>query len=577
MVLYEGVHDKYNYSHRKDFFREGTKKMIDLKNFWRVVLENLPLIAAEGNGYTEAEFSSLLEVTGDDPHNEAALYIIQEIFVKTGILDANRLAEGKWRFVSYPARLFACSLISLMANDENIFPRDFWASDGQGQYAVLHAFEAHRHDTAENFPIRRTYVAWGLIKRCGGFVLKRRENREDDPDNAAHGGHVFPGGRLNMRDLDACGADMLERDKLAILYGVPQQLTESEERVLSVALERTLIRELNEELGLLHKIHYEFSISPVQSPPRTFVHGANGHHCITESRITFYEVYLTPTGDAFLASKCRDDEFFALEEIINPQPGGRKVFYDLSEESFVDYLNNLPDSTVNFHPKLSGQPYPRAKGKNMDAIAMILPIEPGQPLLLGDMEIAIGNQRYVDLLLLLGLNARFGLELKLLSEAIKNMRWGWLELDSSLCRVAYSLELDVKRTHNLSLVVLQGSMCRLNFDKGEIFFHPDLFSAELRRDELIIARRPMFKKNLFQLDAKSCSASLTQSNMEHLQNLRRDNSHMVTYDNLRKLRTRDSQMLDDLTRHFGLYRLYEPIDDSASNERKEFRFSIQVK
>ena len=54
------------------------------------------------------------------------------------------------------------------------------------------------------------------------------------------------------------------------------------------------------------------------------------------------------------------------------------------------------------------------------------------------------------------------------------------------------------------------------------------------------------------------------------------NTHLVTYDYLRKLRTRGNQRPDDLVRQNGLYQLYEPLDDAISKELQEFRLTIHV-
>jgi 8-oxo-dGTP pyrophosphatase MutT (NUDIX family) len=556
--------------------------VVDLKNYWRLILEKLPLVAAEGVEYTEAAFSHLLESMGDDPCERATLYIAQEVFRKSGVLDSDRLAEGRWRFVSYPARLFACSLLSLMANDESFFSRDFWSSDknsdSSGQYSVLHALETLRYGTDERAPIRRTYVAWGIIKRCGMFVLKRRENRGDDPDNAAHGSYVFPGGRLNMGDLGACGSSMPEREKLALLYGIPRQLTDSDGRVLRSALECTLKRELQEELGLIHGTHYEFSVSPVQSPPRTFVHGANGQHCITENLITFYEIHLSPKGDAFLASKCDEEELFTIDEMIVGQPNARKVFYDFSDKNFENYIRKLDDSASRFEIKQPVLSSSAARVQKAAACAtLILPIERGQPVLLGDLEITVDDQKYIELLLLLGLNARFNIQLRLHAGVAENKRWGWLKLNPSLLETARSLDMDIKKNHCVSPMLLSESMCRLNVAEENIFFSPSLFSAELSADKLIITRQPIYCREIFELDRDFRSASLTEPNMEHLRNLLSGRSDLVAYDNLRKITTRGNQRLDDFVCQFGLLRLYEPINDSFSKGHQEFRFSVQMR
>jgi hypothetical protein len=197
--------------------------------------------------------------------------------------------------------------------------------------------------------------------------------------------------------------------------------------------------------------------------------------------------------------------------------------------------------------------------------------------LYGGLEIRLDEQRYADLLLLLGLNSRCGSKLVLLSGAIERKHWGWLRLNADLYEIARKLDCDIKKTHGTSPLLLSDSMCRLNVAEENIFFPPSLFSAELSASELVITRHPIFRQYLFSLNAESRSASLTPANAEHLRNLLNGRTDLVTYDNLRKLRTRDNQMLDDFARQFGLPRLYEPTDDSVGREYQEFRFSIVIK
>ena len=130
------------------------------------------------------------------------------------------------------------------------------------------------------------------------FILKRRENREDDPDNALHGNYGFPGGRVNLRDLKECDPRMTTERGIELLYGLPRPLSPDEEALLGRALEHTLVRELQEELGLQHKVHYAYSRSAFQRPPATFIHGANAQHCMTECRFTLFEIVLTSKSHA---------------------------------------------------------------------------------------------------------------------------------------------------------------------------------------------------------------------------------------------------------------------------------------
>ena len=113
----------------------------------------LPLYAAEGGKYTDVSLSDLLRDSGC---SETMLALIQELLAKAGVLDVSRLAESKWRFVSYPAMLFACSLISLLANEKSFFEEGFWAADMNDsiakQHRVMRCLETLRNDTAEKFP-----------------------------------------------------------------------------------------------------------------------------------------------------------------------------------------------------------------------------------------------------------------------------------------------------------------------------------------------------------------------------------------------------------------------------------------
>jgi hypothetical protein len=193
------------------------------------------------------------------------------------------------------------------------------------------------------------------------------------------------------------------------------------------------------------------------------------------------------------------------------------------------------------------------------------------------MEIKLDEPRYVDLLLLLGLNSRYGSKLSLLSDAIERKHWGWLKLNPSLLEAAHRFDMDIKKNHGVSPMLLSDSMCRLNVAEENIFFSQSLFSAELSEKELSITRRPLYCPDLFQLDAESRPAPLTEPNMKYLRNLLNGRPDLVAYDNLRKITTRGNQRLDDFVRQFGLFRLYEPINGSVSRERQEFRFSIQIK
>ena len=110
-----------------------------------------------------------------------------------------------------------------------------------------------------------------------------------------------------------------------------------------------------------------------------------------------------------------------------------------------------------------------------------------------------------------------------------------------------------------------------------IFFSHCLFRAELKDGEITLVRGSLDYPGMFHLDSESFTAALTPHNQEHLRNIKRGDCGLATYDNLRKLRTKSNQRLDDFVRQHGLYQLYKPLNGAISKELQEFSFSIDVR
>lgn len=559
---------------------EGRRHM--LEKVCQRILEHLPLYAAEGGQCGEAEAAELVRLLEPDTDSpQAVVSLIQEIFCKAGLLDTLRASQGAWRFVSYPARLFACSLLALLSQERGLFRSGFWAAgpneDFVGQHRVLHALETHRCEYDEALPIRRTFVAWGVVRRRGHFILKRRENREDDPDNRLHGNYGFPGGRVNLCDLDACGSDMDLEHRIALLYGVPRPLTDEEKSLIDRALSHTLVRELKEELGLEHKVHYSFSDTPRCRSAATFLHGANAQHCITECRYALYEIALTPKGDARLASGVRDDELFTLDEMLGDGAYPRKAFLHQSDETLLTCLGELPDSASSLRLGAAGLSPSGTKAKGGEGTAdIVLPLNPSEPLVVGDCEIPLPDSGSADLLLLLGLTAR-GVDLQLLSNDVKCGRWGWVQLSQEMLLQMQRLGRAIAQSCGEQIVLIQERLCRLNAEGDKVFFSSGLFSADLREDLFVIRRGALDRLGLFLVDPESRSLSLSGPNRQHLLNLLGDDAGVVSYDTLRKLRCKDNRLLNDCVRELGLRSLYRALDESRSKELQEFRFAIPVR
>ena len=556
-----------------------------MNEVWKKLLKHLPLCAAEGSGVTEVaagELERFIEEDSDCPRAMVAL--VQEIFCRAGLLEPVRAREGVWRFVSYPARLFACSLLSLLVEGQGPFWEGFWAAgmndDISRQHKVLHAMEVLREERTKGPPIRRTFVAWGVIRREGRFILKRRENREDDPDNALHGNYGFPGGRVNLHDLKESEPGMTTERGIELLYGLPRPLSADEEALIGRALEHTLVRELQEELGLQHKVHYAYSRSDFQRPPATFIHGANAQHCMTECRFTLFEIALTLAGDAWLASNVKDGELFRLDEMQAPCLPERRAFLDAQDDGFPEWLEELGDSASSLFLRRAELSPGGGGQKGEEPLEVVLPLSAQghqRPLIVGDCEILLTDPWEIDFLFLLGLSARGETSLRL-PDDIERRHWGWLFLRNTDMRLrAQKLELRVREIGNFSPLRLEGSLCRLRAEGGNVFFSPDLFSAELRQGELFLRRGALDRPGLFYLDAETHAAAFSDSNLAHLRNLKGGGSGEVSYDNLRKLKDKSGRRLDDFVRSCGLQRLYEPEDGSVSKELQRFRFAIQVR
>ena len=159
---------------------------------------------------------------------------------------------------------------------------------------------------------------------------------------------------------------------------------------------------------------------------------------------------------------------------------------------------------------------------------MVLPLsvqDRQMPLIVDDREISLIAPWEIVFLFLLGLSARGETSLRL-PDDIERRHWGWLFLRNTDMRLrVQKLELRVREIGNFSPLRLEGSLCRLRAEGGNVFFSPDLFSAELRQGELFLRRGA----------------------------------------------------LDDFVRSCGLQRLYEPEDGSVSKELQRFRFAIQVR
>lgn len=339
----------------------------------------LPIYAEEGTFHECIAETQLLNVVADvetTEGREAALAVVRRLLETLCLLDNTELEKGNWAFVSFPAYLLGRSLLEAMsASGQTLFEAGYWNQTGhpsrnivEEQRQLLAQIEARRiqfHPTGNAAPIRVVYVAWGVIRLGGDFLLVHREDKKrSDAKN-----YVFPGGRLNLTDLPP-----QHRHPQSI-----RALHEGDMALAALGLETTLKRELAEELNLRPEVDYGAAPHHTIQPYRK-LEGALNNHAYTQYHITLSSIKLTPEGEARLLDQvsCTDGfAWFGLEEMLSPQgrSDGNAAFIDALRNEFPrdlrNFLGGIPDS--------SGTPY-RLTGETH---AVDVPAAPGKPFRVG--------------------------------------------------------------------------------------------------------------------------------------------------------------------------------------------------
>ena len=251
--------------------------------------------------------------------------------------------------MSFPAQLVANSLLTGLADEnQDFFESDYWVQGAhrpdeivEEQRNLLRSLElrramAHRQHAAK--PIRYIYVAWGLIRIDGKFLLHHRE----DIARRQIGNFVLPGGRLNLSDLPK---------ELQLAEALPL-IQRAGSTYAIAALERTLVREMFEEVGLRHREHFEFRNWRRLRPYRE-VEGAKNNHAFTEYLIEVFEVTLTQSGQVRLfeklsASPDRFSWFSPTDLARKARPDGRAAYVEALHANLgvdlADRLEQVPES-----------------------------------------------------------------------------------------------------------------------------------------------------------------------------------------------------------------------------------------
>lgn len=321
----------------------------------RFLTQVIPIHAEEGPFREVVPESALLGTTDSPDSKENRLGVIQilrRIFESLCLLDLNELSANNWAFISFPAYLMGKSIVETISTpDQTLFDVGYWQQGTHlsdriidAQRELISSLETRRvqfHPTNNAAPIRKVFVAWGVIRVGSDFLLVHREDRSRlDVKN-----FVFPGGRFDLFDLPKSDR---KSESLRVIQDGKSEL-------VLCNIENTLTRELDEELRLRKNIDYLASIHHVLKPYQK-IEGAKNNHAFSEYHITLFNISLTPEGESRLLDEISHVdtlEWFHLDDLVNQlgRSDGKVAFIDALRDEFgitlLEFLDAIPDSSGN--------------------------------------------------------------------------------------------------------------------------------------------------------------------------------------------------------------------------------------
>lgn len=442
------------------------------------LLRVLPCTAEEGSlsqSISIHEIDREIALVLDAATDKARLIrsMVQRLLCAACVLDKDQLEQGRWQFVSFPSALLARSLLSTLASPEQtLLPIHYWQQGAhrpdtvvEEQRALLHMLEEGRllnaAPIAPPLPIRVVHVAWGIIKLDGRFLLLHREDRR----RLGRGNYVLPGGRFQPPDWPT----MRESDLPATQHVGT--------RLAPEILQRTLARELEEELSLRTPEHY-VAANWLDIKPWRQIEGARNNHAYTEYLLSLFQVVLTERGEMVLheVTASRDCLWFDLDEMTKQrQPGGATSYLDAIQADFGDQfaaiLANLPESRPDSRPD--------GETEAIDFPHSERPLMRGKTGKEKPVPVEL-NERERSLLLGLAWHAK-GLPFENISRLSRFPR-GWVALDNVLLDMASALALKLKAADCILLEIVDGRYARINLSPTCIFLDPALFRFSLVRE-----------------------------------------------------------------------------------------------
>jgi 8-oxo-dGTP pyrophosphatase MutT (NUDIX family) len=306
------------------------------------IARHLPRIAEEGPDREMVAEAALIDgisrAAGSRELASGVISVVRQQFLALALLDEERLAEGLWQFVSFPASLCARSLLAGLADPGFRFlEKGFWESSEfriDRQRALLRDLESQRRAaSATSPPIRRVWVSWAIMASDGKFLMVRREDSREERAGS-RGRFVFPGGKVSASDL--AGLSIEKR----LAFFDPTLTTEP--GAAGEFLVATLVREIDEELEL-DSGSIESAV-PLSPPIHyTALEGAGSAHSLTEYFIQPFHVEITDSGkEKLLRALERHADRFSWFDSGELAEGKNS----LNQTAFVDALRELDEKST---------------------------------------------------------------------------------------------------------------------------------------------------------------------------------------------------------------------------------------
>jgi 8-oxo-dGTP pyrophosphatase MutT (NUDIX family) len=454
----------------------SSDRLASAEPIFKAIATLLPQIAEEGELHKAIAVEDVdrgLSNALDCPINEARHHrrVVEKLFSVLSVLDQKSLSQGQWRFVSFPASLLARHLIASLAQPgQRLFPENYWEQGAhrpinivEEQRDLLQALETRRlrfHPSdASPLPIRVVHVAWGVIRLEGRFLLLHRE----DKTRSRQGNFVLPGGRFNSADWPG-----LDSSSLAATQQVGMRLPPDVQ-------ERTLLRELEEELGLLPTQHFKPSHWRDIKPWRQ-IEGARNHHAYTEYLISLFQIELTAPGETQLYDQIAQQAcaWFTLDEM-------EKQCLPDGTASYLDAL--LADFGADFAKIMGGVPESRpdlrlvGETEAIDFPFSTVVLRRGKTGKERPLKIELDNWQRA-FLLALAWHAK-GLPFVEVDMANRLPR-GWIKLEEALVAPATSLARQLMHAGCPVLEINSSSYARINLHPDAIFLDPTVFRFDVR-------------------------------------------------------------------------------------------------